>query len=118
MPNPINQKYFTIPSPCPTALIPPIWSLDRANKLHGCHFTGTVNTGAFTGPITTGTFFVSPDSVITGTVPLVTGALDGTMRTGATTAGDAITLAGTVNPGSATVTVAPKNPALTLTGGT
>jgi hypothetical protein len=71
------------------------------------------------GEATTGTLAVSPVAVVTGTIaPLKTGAVIGTISVGVVTAVDGTTRAGTVNPGSLTVTVAPKNPPLTLTGGT
>jgi hypothetical protein len=71
-----------------------------------------------TGPTVTGTVADAPVVVVTGIDPLVTEAPGGTIKVGTTTADVGTTLAGTVNPGSATVTVAPKNPAVTLTGGT
>ena len=79
---------------------------------------GMVKRGEDTGPTETGTDVVCPDALVTGMLPLVTGAVLGTVSVGTDTAGELTTLAGTVYPGCPTVTVAPKNPAETFQGAT
>ena len=80
---------------------------------------GTARIGEVTGATTTGMFVVSPAAVVTGAEPLeAIGSLAGTISVGCKTAVVGTTFAGTVKPGSETVTVAPKNPPETETGGT
>jgi len=80
---------------------------------------GIARIGELTGATTTGTVVDSPLEVVTGTLAFAaTGSVAGTSKVGVETSAVGVTLAGTVNPGSETVTVAPKNPPLILTGGT
>jgi hypothetical protein len=90
-----------------------IFSVDGQN-----FHLGTTRTGCDTGATLTGTMVFAPVSVVIIAVPLVTEDVEGTNNVGFVTAAVGTTLAGIVNPGSATVTVAPKNPAVRLTGGT